>query len=142
MKTEKVIRPGVDGQVIIRWRFASDYSTRDEGWAIDDFCFEDLGACTPLGITEVPTNNVALSQNYPNPTNSMTAIEYILPEAGQVSIVLYDLLGQKVAELENNSKGSGLHKLEFNTATLAPGMYVYTLRFNNMQVSKRMTVTH
>ena len=141
MYTEKVLRPNTDGQMIIRFRFASDFSTRDEGWAIDDFCFEDLGLCSPIGMNEFIYGDFGISQNYPNPANDLTTFEYLIPEQGQVLLTVVNMMGQTIAEVENQSKAAGTHKVQFNTGTLAPGIYMYTLRFNDQQITKRMVIT-
>lgn len=140
MYTEKVIRPNIDGQIIIRWRFASDYSTRDEGWAIDDFCFEDLGLCTPIGVNEFIYGDFGISQNYPNPASDMTMFEYLIPEQGQVRLTINNMLGQTVGVVQEQSQAAGTHTVRFNTADLAPGIYTYTLQFNDRQVTKRMMI--
>lgn len=60
----------------------------------------------------VPTE-FAIAQNYPNPFNPSTNINYSLPEASKVSIVVYDMLGQRVAQLVNAEKSAGYHTVTF-----------------------------
>lgn len=140
-KTEKTIRPDANTQMIVRWKFASDYSAVDEGWVIDDVCFTDLGVCTPLGVNEFAQNNFGLSQNYPNPSYSATSIDYVIPEFGSVKLTVTDLLGQTIAVLADGNEGAGLHTVSINTNDLAGGMYIYTLIYNGEQITKRMIVT-
>jgi hypothetical protein len=139
-KTEKVFRPDANTQLIVRWRFASDFSAREEGWSIDDVCFEDLGVCNPIGIDEFAFNGFGLSQNYPNPTEGNTAFDYVIPENGQVRLVIYDMIGQIVDVLVDESAAAGEHKVNYNVNRLAPGMYLYTLSYNDQQITKRMIV--
>jgi hypothetical protein len=139
-KVEKVIRPDTATQLIVRWRFASDYSSREEGWSIDDVCFEDLGVCTPLGINEFAVANFGMSQNYPNPTTDLTSFEYMIPEQGAVKITVTNVFGQVVDVLADGEMMSGKHTVNINTATYASGIYTYTLYYNNEQVTKRMVV--
>lgn len=140
-KTEKTLRPDIDAQLIVRWKFASDFSAVDEGWVIDDVCFTDLGVCTPLGVNEFAQNNFGLSQNYPNPSYSATSIDYVIPEFGNVKLTVTDLLGQTIAVLADGNEGAGLHTVSINTNDLAAGMYIYTLNYNGEQITKRMIVT-
>ncbi len=140
-KTEKTIDPGASTQMIVRWKFASDYSAVDEGWVIDDVCITDLGLCTPLGVNEIAADNFGLSQNYPNPSLTNTAIDFVIPEFGQVNLTVTDLLGQTIAVLVNGNEGAGLHTVYYNTATLSEGMYMYTLNYNGKTITKRMIVT-
>ena len=139
---EKTFRPGVDAQLIVRWRFASDFSANDEGWSIDDVCFEDLGPCTPLGIDDFAVNDFGISQNYPNPADQSTMLEYMIPAMGQVKIILTDIVGQVVAVLADDNMAAGKHTVQVSTSTLAPGMYHYTFIYEGQQVTKRMIVAH
>jgi hypothetical protein len=139
-KVEKIMRPDTATQLIIRWRFASDFSGRDEGWAIDDVCFEDLGNCTPLGLNEFAENNFGLSQNYPNPATDATTFEYIIPAEGQVAISITNVYGQKIATVVNEKMSAGSHLVELDTKNYAAGIYIYSLRFNESIISKRLVI--
>jgi hypothetical protein len=139
---EKTFRPDANTQLIVRWRFASDYSANDEGWSIDDVCFEDLGPCSVIGVDEFAVNDFGISQNYPNPSDQNTTFEYMIPTQGQVRIVLHDMIGQVIEVLADESMAAGKHTVQYNTATLAPGLYTYTLTYEGQQITKRMIVSH
>ncbi len=80
----------------------------------------------------------SLGQNYPNPFNPATTIKYSIPEAGFVSLKVYDILGNEVAVLVNGNQSPGTHEINFNANNLANGIYFYKLKYgNNIQV-KRM----
>lgn len=90
-------------------------------------------------ISEVPLK-YALEQNYPNPFNPNTIINYSLPEASKVSIVVYDLLGKKVADLINSQKPAGNHTINFDASSLTSGIYIYQIRAGNFTQTKKMTL--
>ena len=64
-----------------------------------------------------------LAQNYPNPFNPTTEIRFGLPDAGTVSLVVYDVLGRKVAELANGYHAAGYHNATWNAVGAASGVY-------------------
>ncbi|PJA96806.1 MAG: hypothetical protein CO129_04565 [Ignavibacteriales bacterium CG_4_9_14_3_um_filter_34_10] len=76
---------------------------------------------------------------YPNPFNPTTTISFVLPKASRVNLVVYDITGQKVAELiDNEFMESGNHKLSFNGSDLASGIYISVLQAEGMQIVKKM----
>ena len=79
-----------------------------------------------------------LSQNYPNPFNPTTVINFELPEASQVKLKIYNLLGQEIATLVNEEKPVGRHSVQFNASTLSSGIYIYQIKANNFIQSKKM----
>ncbi|HMA61515.1 MAG TPA: T9SS type A sorting domain-containing protein, partial [bacterium] len=80
----------------------------------------------------------SLSQNYPNPFNPTTNIDFTVPEAGNVKIIVYDLTGRKVAEPINNFYQPGAYKFTFNAKDLASGVYLYRLITNNKVITRKM----
>jgi len=80
---------------------------------------EDLN----LGIPD----HYCLEQNYPNPFNPSTVIRYGLPNDSEVSITIYNVLGEEVAKIFNGAQGAGYHEISFNAATLTSGMYIYKI---------------
>jgi hypothetical protein len=79
-----------------------------------------------------------LSQNYPNPFNPTTVINYQLPEAGKVTLSIYDILGNMVRTLVDEEKSAGNYKVEFDAAGLPSGVYFYILRAGSFVGSKKM----
>ncbi len=81
----------------------------------------------------------SLEQNYPNPFNPTTTIAFSLPEQTAVSLSVYNILGEKVAELLNNEiYSAGAHRINFNGANLASGVYLYRIKTDNFILSKKM----
>ena len=86
---------------------------------------------------ELPAE-ATLSPNYPNPFNPETTIRYALPQAGQVHLVVYDLLGHEVAILVEGSKPAGNHTVRFGAGNLASGLYVYRLQAQDKTIVRTM----
>jgi hypothetical protein len=95
----------------------------------------------PLGTkntnTQVP-NSYSLSQNYPNPFNPVTNISYAIPKAGNVKLVVYDVLGREVATLVNEVKTPGSYKVMFDASNLASGVYMYRIEAGDFVNTKKM----
>lgn len=81
-----------------------------------------------------------LSQNFPNPFNPSTMIQYSIAEAQKVEIKVYDLLGREVATLVNEIQNPGSYNVMFNAAKLSSGVYFYKLTAGNYTDVKKMTL--
>lgn len=92
---------------------------------------------TSLSDASVPTD-YALSANYPNPFNPSTEIRFALPEAAQVSLVVYDVTGREVATLVDQPMGAGEHSTMWNASSLPSGTYLYRLTAGDFTQTKSM----
>jgi hypothetical protein len=90
-----------------------------------------------LGDDETPWT-YSLSQNYPNPFNPTTVIGYQLPSAGEVRLVVYDLLGREIKLLVNEKMPAGTHTVEFDGGGLSSGVYFYRLSAGSFIQSRGM----
>jgi hypothetical protein len=90
-----------------------------------------------------PTQNFEykLEQNYPNPFNPSTIIAYSIKKSGYVSLIIYDILGNKVATLVSEDKPAGNYEVEFDADGLPSGMYLYTLTSGNFVTAKKLILT-
>jgi len=79
-----------------------------------------------------------LSQNYPNPFNPSTKISYQIPTNGNVTLKVFDLIGNEVATLVNENKTAGNYSIEFNASDLPSGVYFYELKSANLIQTKKM----
>lgn len=82
----------------------------------------------------------ALNQNYPNPFNPTTVISYQIPVTSQVSLKVYDVIGNEVAALVNKVEPAGKYEVTFNAANLPSGIYFYQLKTDGFNVVKKMTL--
>ena len=79
-----------------------------------------------------------LSQNYPNPFNPSTKIDFSLPNSDFVQLNVYNIKGEKVAELVNEQKSAGNYSVTFDASNLASGTYVYRLSTGKSNLTKKM----
>ncbi|MBK7629910.1 MAG: T9SS type A sorting domain-containing protein [Ignavibacteriales bacterium] len=94
-------------------------------------------------VTDVNTENglltdYSISQNYPNPFNPSTTISYALPKEEMVTIRVYDILGQVVKTLVNQSQSAGTHTVSFKANELTSGIYFYSIQAGNFNQVKKM----
>jgi hypothetical protein len=85
----------------------------------------------------IPTE-YALEQNYPNPFNPATTIKYSIPETGDVELKVYDIIGNEVVTLVNETMSPGSYEIRFDASKLASGVYIYSLRAENFIQTKKM----
>ena len=95
----------------------------------------------PTGVAANPTVNpyeYKLFDNYPNPFNPSTTVQYTLKVAGTTTLRVFNLLGQEVAVLVNESQPAGPHSITFNANRLSSGVYFYTIESGSFRQSKKM----
>jgi hypothetical protein len=81
-----------------------------------------------------------LSDNYPNPFNPSTTINFSVPEQLRVKITLFNILGREIRVLFNDIVPAGEHKLLFNAAGLSSGVYLYQMNAGNFKALKKMVI--
>ncbi len=90
---------------------------------------------TVIGVN--PISEIAtqfwLKQNYPNPFNPVTNIVYNLPVEAEVSVKIFNLLGQEVKTLVSGIQNKGKYEVRFDGMDLASGMYIYVLEANTFE---------
>ncbi|UCE18230.1 MAG: right-handed parallel beta-helix repeat-containing protein [Gemmatimonadota bacterium] len=111
---------GVEGyaQVLIQW-------------------YVGVGPDENILTQQLPTEYL-LSQNYPNPFNPVTTIDYALPEAAQVKVTIYNIIGQVVEVLMNSHQAAGFHSVQWNASGLVSGVYFYRLEAGEFVTTKKM----
>jgi hypothetical protein len=88
-------------------------------------------------IDQIPSG-FSLSQNYPNPFNPATKINFSITQRDYVSLKVYNVLGQQVAELINKNMETGSYSVDFNAGNLPSGVYIYTLSSGSSKISNKM----
>jgi hypothetical protein len=145
---------GANGTGIIGW---IGFITTLPGTA--SFEITDIKGVTPAGTlinlegkqTEVPVLvNTSMTEdtsspesfrvypNYPNPFNPTTTIRYALPEAAQVRLSVFNLLGQEVAVLVNGMRPAGISTVNFDASTLSSGVYIYRLTDGTQTITRKL----
>jgi len=90
-------------------------------------------------------SKVMLRSNYPNPFRKRTTIEYTLPEAGRVTVEVFDVLGRKVRVLVNDQRKAGPHRVTWNGQNgsgqgVASGVYLTRLTFKGETITQKMVL--
>jgi predicted extracellular nuclease len=100
----------------------------------------DFGAATSVEIShdQVVPVQYALGQNYPNPFNPSTLIVYDLPTTGFVTVKIYNILGQEVRTLMQETQAAGRYTVRFDGTSLPSGVYFYSLRAGTFSQVKKM----
>jgi photosystem II stability/assembly factor-like uncharacterized protein len=82
--------------------------------------------------------NYFVSQNFPNPFNPTTTIEYQLPKSSFVTIKIYDVLGQEIVTLVNEEKQVGIYKVNFDAKDFTSGLYLYKISAGGFELTRKM----
>ena len=101
----------------------------------------DIAGDDPADVVEVLPVRHELRQNYPNPVQGPTTIEFSLPEAEQASLVVYDVSGREIVKLVNGERPAGVHRVSYDTSKLSAGTYFYKLTTSSGVETKKMIVT-
>jgi photosystem II stability/assembly factor-like uncharacterized protein len=91
----------------------------------------------PVPCGNIPSEFV-LEQNYPNPFNPSTKIQYELQKESEVKLFIYNVLGEKVAELVNTIQKAGKYEVEWNARKFASGVYIYQIKAGEFISSKKI----
>ncbi len=95
------------------------------------------------GITDIKEKkstpqSFTLNQNYPNPFNPSTKISYTIPKNSNVTLKVYDILGNEISTLVNNSQTAGTYKVNFDASNLSSGLYLYKIQAGQFSQVRKM----
>jgi len=112
---------------------------------VRDFVLQTTGYYVSLKKPSVAPTSFALLNNYPNPFNASTVILYTLPEAAQVKLEIFNVLGQRIRVLVNEHQSAGYKSIAWDGkddkgADVASGVYFYRLETENYSDSKKMVL--
>ena len=130
------------GNRTVRLRLVTDNNFNPE-YSISQMLSDEyvLGKQIPTEINykgSLKVDSYDLAQNYPNPFNPSTTIKYQIPNAGNVTLKVYDILGREVTTLVDEFKNEGRYEVNFNAGKLASGVYIYTIKSNDFTASKKL----
>ncbi len=114
------------------------HETNNIGWTV--MPVEDVIIGTDAEddrIAELP-REVQLLPNYPNPFNPTTQISYTLPQAGPVTLRVFNALGRQITALEDAERRAGTHTITFNAAHIPSGVYFYQLEAGTTTKTRKM----
>jgi hypothetical protein len=145
---ERVDLTGLRGDsVLIRFVLRSDEYLTMDGWYVDDVQLRAYGGgVSSVTDREMRPHAFSLGQNFPNPFNPETVIEYTVGEWSQagggreVHIALYDLLGREVVTLVNEARRPGRYRVALDARWLSSGTYFYRMRAGDFVETRRLTI--
>ncbi len=114
-------------------------SNDENSWVhISDFYYNSA----PLSINNEVSiaDNYTLHQNYPNPFNPVTNIQFSIPEQGLVTLKVFNVVGEEVATLVNNTLPIGTYTKSWNASDMPSGVYLYQLESKNFTQTKRLVL--
>jgi len=122
-----------------RFAFISGFSSFwNDGWMVDDIAITD----EPVGLGQVNdnSNNSIFLQIAPNPVKDITSITYSIPEKGNISLHIYNSLGQRIITSNKNEQLAGSYTETIDLANLPNGIYLYQLRHNSTTLTKKLNI--
>jgi hypothetical protein len=104
---------------------------------VDNLNFDTHLTSVPPSSSELPSK-FNLTQNYPNPFNPSTVINYQIPVEGNVTLKVYDVLGNEIATLVNEQKTEGSYEIQFDARKFTSGVYFYQLQAGSFTETKKL----
>jgi hypothetical protein len=95
---------------------------------------------TDIKESEMQPSQFSLSQNFPNPFNPTTTIQFSVPKAGFYSLKAFNVLGQEVAVLLEKDLSPGSYTARFDARGLSSGIYLYALKGSDVNISRKMAL--
>ena len=114
------------------------YARGSDGKPLGDLNWHGIPLTSVEPRGEVVPLSFILSQNFPNPFNPSTEIQFAIAKAGAVKLTVYDILGKEVGVLVNQNFAPGTYAVRFDATGLASGMYVYVLSSGSIRLTRSM----
>ena len=120
-----------DGQFIVGYG-KNGITGKDEGYILA------IGGTTSIDESRINPGGFVLYQNFPNPFDESTRINYKLPISGRVILRVYDLFGKEIKTLVNEVKPAGIYEVDFDASKITEGIYIYKLQTGLFKETKKM----
>ncbi|MEJ6799202.1 MAG: DUF1501 domain-containing protein [Crocinitomicaceae bacterium] len=141
-----------NGNIPMQYDYRQVFSSVVKDWfqasdeAIDKVKFEDYIdnridyiQCKVLSAPEIFKENLWINC-YPNPVTSTITVEYYLHQGGHVDMQVMDLTGRSIATLVDANTNQGKHSVDFDLSNFQSGTYIFTLKTNNVSITKKVIV--
>ena len=125
------------GTFVVKFQQYDNYGLTTDGMTFDDISVTGSTVSGFASVTSIP-DVFSVSQNYPNPFNPVTSIDFSLPEASQVKIVVFNVLGQTISTLTDRYYEAGTHNVVWDGGTHASGIYLYRIQAGTNIETKKM----
>ena len=116
----------LEASAVYYWRVSALNEQAESPFSDDAFFVTNYDIVNVEKTEELPTE-FSLSQNFPNPFNPSTTIEFTVPSNSDITITLYDVLGNAVDEIVKGNFNQGKYRVNFNASHLSSGVYLYKL---------------
>ena len=110
-------------------------------WLKSWTALDQLGYATAIKESKISNNvpmSYTLAQNFPNPFNPTTTINFSSPKAGHITLKVYNMLGQELVTLVDGQRTAGEYSIKWNAENFASGMYIYRLTTGKQSFSNKM----
>ena len=124
-----------DSVIVITW---SDPRVEGEGYNIFASIYSTSGIIGLVSERDKIPNQFTLEQNYPNPFNAVTTIHYALPHSGEISLRIFNILGEEVGRLVDGIIPAGNHTVTWDASNVASGIYFYRLQSDDFVQTRKM----
>ena len=123
-----------------RWN-SMFFADANNGWVVsENGIIMKYNGVTGINDNSKTPKSFALLQNFPNPFNPSTTINFVIQKKSQVNLSVFNTLGVKVAELVNGNRNAGEYQVDFNASGLPSGVYLYKLITGNFSSSNKMII--
>lgn len=117
--------------------YATGLPSKNSGWNFAPDKSVKIVSATDVNNLSIP-RNFGLEQNYPNPFNPATSISFTLPFEQEITLKLYDLLGNEVKTIAEGFYSAGKHTINFSAGNLTSGIYIYRIESSKFSASKKL----
>ena len=119
---------------------SGDDTTKNGLWYVAHDSIKGTISSVPVAVEDDAPAAFAVAQNSPNPFNPSTTINFTIPEAGNISIEIFNVAGQKVDTIVSDFKDAGIHSTTWDASGFSAGVYFYTVKSGDFSKTMKMTL--